>query len=149
MSVSTKTERNKVLTNFSVQSNDRSKSVKNTKTTFNAHHAQTDLNKKSLQCTRPSANFYFLHRRIFIFCFSEPLGINIEEYEGLMHCTRLFIQIHLGVVCYIFFHMSIGIHMLTIHYNKWIFFFFFSCVCLMEMADEVVNASVASVTVAP
>ena len=40
-----------------------------------------------------AGNFYFPHRRIFIFCFSEPFGINIEGYEGLVHCTRLFIQI--------------------------------------------------------
>ena len=40
-----------------------------------------------------AGNFYFLRRRIFIFCFSEPFGINIERHEGLVHCTRLFIQI--------------------------------------------------------
>ena len=45
-----------------------------------------------------AGNFYFLRRRIFIFCFYEPLGINIEEYEGLVHCTRLIIQIRLGVM---------------------------------------------------
>ena len=63
--------------------------------------------KSLVQCTRPSyssilmpkGNFYFLRRRIFIFCSSEALGINIQEYEGLVHCTRLFIQICFGVVC--------------------------------------------------
>ena len=45
-----------------------------------------------------AANFNLLRRRILIFCFSEPLGINIEEYEGLVHFTRLFIQIRFGVV---------------------------------------------------
>ena len=45
-----------------------------------------------------AGNSYFLHWRIFIFCFSEPLGINIEGYEGLANCTRLFIQIGFGVV---------------------------------------------------
>ena len=45
-----------------------------------------------------AGNFYFLHRRIFIFCFPEPLSINIEEYKGLVYCTRLFIQICFGVV---------------------------------------------------
>ena len=33
-----------------------------------------------------AGNFYFPCRRIFIFCFSESLGINIEGYEGLVHC---------------------------------------------------------------
>ena len=29
---------------------------------------------------------------------SDPLGINIEGYAGLVHCTRLFIQICFGMV---------------------------------------------------
>ena len=32
---------------------------------------------------RLAGNSHFPQWRIFIFCFSEPLGINIEEYEGL------------------------------------------------------------------
>ena len=36
--------------------------------------------------------------RLFsLVCFSEPLGINIEEYKGLEQSTRLFIQICFGV----------------------------------------------------
>ena len=46
-----------------------------------------------------AGNFYFLRQRIFIFCLSEPLVFNIEGYEGLVHCTRLFIQVGFGVVC--------------------------------------------------
>ena len=46
-----------------------------------------------------AGNSYLLRWRIFIFCFSEPLDINIEGYEGLVHCIRLFIQICLGVMC--------------------------------------------------
>ena len=47
-----------------------------------------------------AGNSHFQRGRIFIFCFSEPFGINIEGYEGLVHCTRLFIQIRFGVVCW-------------------------------------------------
>ena len=47
---------------------------------------------------RLASNSYFPRWRIFLFCFSEPLGINIEGYEGLVHSTRLFIQICLAVV---------------------------------------------------
>ena len=47
---------------------------------------------------RLAGNSHFPRQRIFIFCFPEPLGINIEGYEGLVHCTRLFIQICFGVV---------------------------------------------------
>ena len=32
-------------------------------------------------------------RGFSFFVFFESLGINIERYEGLVHCTRLFIQI--------------------------------------------------------
>ena len=45
-------------------------------------------------------------RRFFIFCFSEPLGINIEGYEGLVHCTRLFIQIRFGLMWHTSFSLS-------------------------------------------
>ena len=31
-----------------------------------------------------AGNFYFPHGRIFISCFSEPLGINIEILNGLL-----------------------------------------------------------------
>ena len=48
-----------------------------------------------------AGNSHFPRWRIFIFCFSEPLGINIEEYKGLVHCTRLFIQICFGVVWWV------------------------------------------------
>ena len=43
-------------------------------------------------------NSYLPRWRIFIFRFPEPLGINIEEYKGLLHCTRLFIQVCFAVV---------------------------------------------------
>ena len=44
-----------------------------------------------------ASNSYLLCQRIFIFCFSESLGINIQEYKGLVHCTRLFSQICLAL----------------------------------------------------
>ena len=46
-----------------------------------------------------AGNFFFPRRKIFIFCFSEPLGINIEEYEGLLGLYQTFYSIRFGVVC--------------------------------------------------
>ena len=50
-----------------------------------------------------AGNSYFPRWKIFIFSFLEPLvGLHIG-YEGLEHCTRLFIQICFVVVCNINF----------------------------------------------
>ena len=38
-----------------------------------------------------AGNSYFPRRRIFIFCFSEPLGINIEDLTSLLLGIQLFI----------------------------------------------------------
>ena len=42
---------------------------------------------------------YFPRGRIFISCFSEPLGINIEILHSLLLGIQLFIQIHFDRVC--------------------------------------------------
>ena len=38
-----------------------------------------------------AGNFYFRSGRIFIFCFSEPLGINFEGLNSLLFGIQLFI----------------------------------------------------------
>ena len=43
-----------------------------------------------------AGNFYFPCGRIFIFCFSEPLGINSEVLNSLLLGKGLFIQIYFG-----------------------------------------------------
>ena len=56
----------------------------------------TNLGQIGWDCL--AGNCYFPCQRIFIFCFSEPLDINIEGYKGLVYCTRLVVQICFGVV---------------------------------------------------
>jgi len=41
-----------------------------------------------------AGNSYFPCGRIFVFCFSEPLGINIEVLNSLLLWKELFIQIY-------------------------------------------------------
>ena len=48
-----------------------------------------------------AGNSHFPRERIFIFCFSEPLGINIEILNALLLWQPLFIQIYFGKVCLI------------------------------------------------
>ena len=41
-----------------------------------------------------AGNSYFLLQMIFIFCFSQPLGINIEGLNSLLLGIKLFIEIY-------------------------------------------------------
>ena len=49
-----------------------------------------------------AGNFYFPCERIFIFCFSELLGINIEGLNSLLLGIQLFIQIYFDVLWAVF-----------------------------------------------
>ena len=46
-----------------------------------------------------AGNSHFPHGRIFIFCFSEPLGINSKILNSLLLGRGLFIQIQFGGLC--------------------------------------------------
>ena len=48
-----------------------------------------------------AGNSYFLRQRIFIFCFSEPLSINIEDLNSLLLGIQLFIQIYFDGLWYV------------------------------------------------
>ena len=48
-----------------------------------------------------AGNFFFLCRMVFISSFSEPLGINIEGLNSLLHWNQLFIQIQFDELWYI------------------------------------------------
>ena len=48
-----------------------------------------------------AGNSYFPCGRIFIFCFSEPLGINIEVLNSLLLWKGLFIQIYFDGLCFL------------------------------------------------
>ena len=79
--------------------------------------AKIDLNKKSLPMQKTiqnsnidaqggqigrhwlAGNSHFPCGRIFIFCFSEPLGINSEVLNSLLLGKGLFIQIYFGGLC--------------------------------------------------
>ena len=47
-------------------------------------HAGQPTNQRQIGWHWLAGNSYFLRGRIFIFCFSEPLGINIEILNGLL-----------------------------------------------------------------
>ena len=47
-------------------------------------HAGRLANQEQISRHWLAGNPYFLHGRIFISCFSEPLGINIEILNGLL-----------------------------------------------------------------
>ena len=75
-----------------------------------------------------ACNSYFPHRRIFISCFSEPLGINIEGFNSLLLGIQLFIQISCDRVWFglhlilttLSLSMSTWVNLLTSYSKKWL-----------------------------
>ena len=55
--------------------------------------------QRFIKTKNEAGNSYFPRQRIFIFCFSEPFGINVEGLNSLLLGIQLFIQIYFDRLC--------------------------------------------------